>query len=193
MALQLVTEKEESLKAFEDFKENFSNGAAVVKNSVGWQGGSGEFDVFVHKTPPVWGVLQPRPPKSVWSPRFWLCFGTHLPEKQKMLAITVEINPAHEGVNKRLGGAFLKDQDGKVFIAHTGKVGGGRKGIGAGSFSLYCKNNAAISFKTSYVPELNKEVVIMGPVKAKETISQISGFVRTVQNYKALSAGEKKP
>ncbi len=189
MGLRLVTDKEESFKAFEDFKENFSRGALVVKNLVGWQGGSGEFDVFVHKALPVWGVLLKKPPKSFNSPRFWLCFGAHLPAKKKMLSITVEINPPHEGVNKRLGDVLLKDDNGEVILAHTGKVGGGRKGIGAASFSQYWKAKTKIDLKSVVVPELGKEVIIMGHVKSQETIKKIAEFVRTVQDYKASWAG----
>jgi len=36
------------------------------------------------------------------------------------LSIALEINPPHAGIDKRLGGVFLKGLNGELFLRHSG-------------------------------------------------------------------------
>ena len=49
----------------------------------------------------------------------------------------LEINPAIAGVNRRTAGAFVKDDEGNRYLAHSGKVGGGTKGVSPTNFHIY--------------------------------------------------------
>ena len=60
--------------------------------------------------------------------RYWCAYGTEDPTKQSMVSITCEINPPHFGVNRLCAGLFISDSSGSVYLAHSGKVGGGRAG-----------------------------------------------------------------
>ena len=66
--------------------------------------------------------------------RYWNVFGLSQPKPNSNVSITVEINIPVEGVYRRLGGAFLKDEKRNMFLGHRGRIGGGKKGIGLTKF-----------------------------------------------------------
>lgn len=187
-----ITDKEESLKAYQTFKNTFSDGAESIRDlKTGWQGGGTTIDeIFLHKERDVWGILHPRPPKSVESQRYWFCFGTGHPEKNT--AIVVEINPPHTGINKRLGGIFLKDEDDNIYLAHTGKIGGGRTGIGYDAFATYCQSQKKNILNTkTFIPDLEKDVLVLGNIEDTAIISSISDFTHLVKSFKSHATGGK--
>ncbi len=106
--LTLITDLGESLRAFDAFKTAFAIGAHPFPNHyVGWQGGSVTVDVYWHTSIGIWGVFERRPPdEGKGAARFWNCFGIADPGKDSMLSITVEINPPHQGENRRTAGVF---------------------------------------------------------------------------------------
>lgn len=142
-AFTLSTDLGESLRAFDAFKTAFAIGAHPFPNHyVGWQGGSVTVDVYWHMSIGIWGVFERRPPdEGKGAARFWNCFGIADPGKDSMLSITVEINPPHQGEDRRTAGVFLRGEEGRFHVGHSGKVGGGRPGIGQRRF----ETSAAIS------------------------------------------------
>jgi hypothetical protein len=58
----------------------------------------------------------------------------HRQSAGKSLTITVEINPPHEGEDRPVAGLFARDAENRIYLAHTGKVGGGRTGRGSNAF-----------------------------------------------------------
>ena len=129
--LQPVVEPGESMNAFTMYKDGFVDGARLFSgHSVGYQGGGQSYDVHWHQAAGIWGLFEPSAAKG----RFWICFGLENPAKASSLTITVETNPPVQGVNRRCAGVFLRDEHGNFYIAHSGKVGGGRKGIGKKAF-----------------------------------------------------------
>jgi hypothetical protein len=132
-----IISAKESKTAFERFKHNFASGAkAFQEKRVGYQGGASSCDVYWHHELGVWGLFVPKDAKR----KYWICFGTQSPAFHSMLTITVEANPPIQGVNRRSAGIFLSDQRGNSYIAHSGRVGGGRKGIGMKAFKEYSAN-----------------------------------------------------
>ena len=137
MNFKPITNRNESELAFAMFKEHFVQGAHVFPgHRVGFQGGGHECDVYWHGAFGVWGLFEP----SLAKGRYWICYGSQNPADKSMLTITVETNPPFEGVNRRCAGAFLRDREDNLYIAHSGNVGGGRKGIGKTAFRAYTKN-----------------------------------------------------
>lgn len=175
----LLTGQQESFRAFETFRATFSEGAHFFpKHMLGWQSNSGKFDLFWHPNLKVWGVLEPHPPKSTGS-RFWLCFGNDHPDQHRMLSITVEINPPHEGLNFRLGGAFVQDHNGVIHLAHSGRVGGGRKGIGKKNFLASYPRQHMI-----FVRERGTDMIDLGNISNSDVKKNIAMFVSHVRDFK---------
>lgn len=62
--------------------------------------------------------------------RWWNAFGLEQPTPAAILRITCEINIPFVGPNRQVAGAFLRDDSGRVFLAHRGgPIGGGKRGI----------------------------------------------------------------
>lgn len=57
-------------------------------------------------------------------------FGLGKPNVSRSSSLVVEINTPIEGINRRIAGAFCRDQNGETFLLHRGRIGGGKKGIG---------------------------------------------------------------
>jgi hypothetical protein len=96
---------------------------------LGWRGGNDEYSLYWHPKERFWAAFSEGDFGGYWCP-----YGTADPNENCTVSITCEINPPADGVNRRKGGVFLRDSTGTLFLGHTGKLAGGRKGIGKSSF-----------------------------------------------------------
>jgi hypothetical protein len=129
MDLSPITSAFEASEAFQAAHAEFApHSVHFPGKTVGWPSGSGRFDVYWNENAGFWALFSLAPPIATERPRFWICFGLEHPESRSALSITVEINPPHSGINKRVAGLFLRAPDGGLFLGHSGRVGGGEKG-----------------------------------------------------------------
>jgi hypothetical protein len=98
-----------------------------------------------------------------------------------MLTITVEINPPHEGEDRRLAGLFARDDKRELYIAHTGRVGGGRAGIGQKAFRNFI---AGEQWQEIATPGGNRIALVFGPVNSASFFDQLASFVGSVSRFK---------
>jgi hypothetical protein len=104
------------------------------------------------------------------------------PNSNSSVDITCEINPPKEGIDRRCGGIFLKDMASGFFLAHSGKVGGGRKGIGKASFlAVYSGSPETIQWPDG----VTSEVVVVGKIDSKAFLDNLADYVRAVEAFKA--------
>ena len=99
---------------------------------VGFQGGQLELPaVFANNR--IWFAHQPL--KNAPIPRYWNALGSGPPVLGRSNDITVEVNPAIHGVDRRVAGLFaVDDETDRTVLLHRGNIGGGREGIGQASF-----------------------------------------------------------
>jgi len=160
-------------------------GCQTYPRPIGWQGGSGQYDV-------------------AWNPneQFWLCssyskdsrwvffFGAGKPVAHRMNHIACEINPPKEGINRRCAGLFVRDAEGTIYLTHSGKVGGGRAGIGKSTFLSHYRGAP----ETVVWPDGKKsEVIVLGRIDGARFSEQVANFIREVQRYKATVTGGSAP
>ena len=108
-----------------DFKKH------VTKN-IGYPGGT-TFDATVVTDGTYWYWSSDHNSKDVANPRRLNWFGLYKAEGD--LQISVEINTAYEGRNDQVAGFFARDNDtGSIYLLHSGRVGGGTKGVGKSAF-----------------------------------------------------------
>ena len=92
--LTLVTERDESLEAFEAFKRTLADGAAKFpEHVVGFPGGHKTVNVHWHGSAGIWGLFvrkQPLDQERKPLRRFWIAFGVDDPHQYSSLNITVE-------------------------------------------------------------------------------------------------------
>jgi hypothetical protein len=193
--LTLITERDESLRAFEAFERAFAAGAALFRNhDFGFQGGSHPVDeVHWHASAEIWGLFV-RPPRDYPSGRLvghFLCgFGVSDPNQHSSLSTTVEINPPHQGENRRTAGVFLRDELGRLYVGHSGKVGGGRPGINRQAFRKFAQD---VPWQEIATPrDRRREVVVFGPFSDPTLLlDQLAGYVRWVAKFKASVATQR--
>ncbi len=179
MSLTPITDRAESRQAVEVLRARMSQGADLFpQHWVGWRGGSRQCDVHWHDQEGIWGIFeQPRKLNH-----FWICFGVENPSGQPLLSITAEMNPPLSGINRRCAGAFLRDAQGQVYIAHDGNVRGGKKGVGKSAFLEFYQ---AGNWQTVYWPDgQESDMTVIGRIDGLHLPAQIAQFVREVARFK---------
>lgn len=113
--------------------------------------------------------------------RYWNAFGFGHPFGQS-LSITVEVNSPIAGINRRIGGVLARDGE-RVLLAHRGKVGGGRKGIGKAAFREFWARAGRETIQLQDGDQ-QSDVIPVGYIDADDFCDQIASFVRAVDDFK---------
>jgi hypothetical protein len=149
-------------------------GEEVKEHSVQWHG--------EHH---YWAFLSQSPNNE---DKYWNAFGywvhTSAPERRN-LPITCEINLHKRGFK----GTDLREQpsgllltvSGKVFLAHSGDIGGGKQGTSREEFLSLCD----LEHTSILMPcGVEREYIVIGDIKSPDFLSQVSSFVEQVDEYK---------
>lgn len=173
-----VTDKAEIAEIYERFVEALTRSATPIRKRVGWPSGTGEFDVYWHPNERLWSLFDPRRTRN----RYWCCFGPNDPANSRTLSIGCEINFVFEGVNRRVAGAFLKDEGGRVYVGHSGNVGGGRKGVGKAAFLNYY--DSPVRERVAWPDGKTTEMLIIGMLDSDTLVGNVAAFVSEVASFK---------
>jgi hypothetical protein len=167
--------------AFDTIAEHLRQGAQAFKRQVGYRGGYEEETIYWHSRHGFWCLFDPEIAKT----HYWCCFGTMDPADVRMVSITCQTNSPFEGTDRRTGGVFVRDDSGRVYLAHSGKIGGGRPGIGKQAFREFYGQKGV---ETVEWPDGRKSsVIVIGRIDGKYLLADVVGFVRQVQHFKALA------
>jgi hypothetical protein len=83
-----------------------------------------------------WFYSQDHSGRQISNPRSLNWFG--LLSERPGVGITVEINTTYEGRNDQTAGFFARDtKSGIIYLLHSGRVGGGTKGVGMNAFRAW--------------------------------------------------------
>jgi len=112
--------------------------------------------------------------------RYWNIFGISeaAPKENSMLSIVCEINPPVEGLSKRAQGAFMRDENGHIWLLHRGKIGGGKPGIGR---KLFFEN-----YRGETVEITCEKFAVISDIDSSAFVDHVTNFVREVKRIKAL-------
>jgi hypothetical protein len=180
-----LTDKADLRAAFNVLARQLKKRAKPLRRHVGWQGGGGHYTLYWRPDLQIWSLLDPKETKN----RYWCCFGVGYPSDGQSQSITCEINPPIKGVDRRIAGIFLKDDNDSIYLAHSGKIGGGRKGIGKNSFLRYWRAENVESI--SWPDRKATNAIVIARLGGKRLPSQIARFVQKVEAFKTLA--EKSP
>jgi len=185
MTLLPLTDRHRIKAAYDEMTERLRGGTRAFDRKIGYHSGYVEHKVHWHSGLGFWWLLN----RTVASNRWWCCYGIENPEHRDMFSITVETNSPFEGVNRRIGGLFVKDQAGRVYIAHSGKVGGGRPGIGKEAF---WQSYGGEQVETVQWPDgRESRTIVISPVDSERLPAHIARFVHEVAWFKAAAASGK--
>lgn len=149
-----------------------------VRN-IGYPGGNTDQIVYAVGEGELY-VAFGRPDANGATPRYWNAFG-EFRNRASSQEITVEINIAVDGNPGRVAGFFAKDGHGDIYLMHTGRVGGGRKGIGRSAFLTWSM------LKLIEVEDSRRGVrrgVVVARIGSGEIAGQIASFTSKVANFK---------
>ncbi len=185
MILIPLTLRQEIEAAYGAMTQRLQTGTRAFDRKIGYHGGYNEETVYWHDGLCFWWLLN----RTVADNRWWCCYGTENPEHQNMLSITVETNSPFEGVNRRIGGLFVKDESGRVYITHSGKVGGGRSGIGKDAFWEFYGSEQVEAVQ--WPDGRESRTIVISPVDSERLQAHIARFVHEVALFKAAAASGK--
>jgi len=103
---------------------------------------------------------------------------TH-PDSRKSIRITLELNVPKKPDHGRAG-LLLRTNPNQLFLAHTGRVGGGVSGINRTTFlaDSLRRGRKLISYDN------DRTAVLISPIKAPDLVLRISDFVKEVAEFK---------
>lgn len=116
--------------------------------------------------------------------RYWHAFGVGRPEGGGRISITCEINFPLCGIDRRTGGAFAEDGNGRAFVVHRGKLGGGRKGVGKGLFENHYRGVWEVMDDGGE----ESSIAVIGVLNSPRFARQIAQFVRKIARIKETAA-----
>ena len=109
---------------------------------------------------------------------YWHGFGNGAPQAGKKVALASEINIPADGLNRAISGAFARDDAGRVWLLHRGKIRGGK----ALFFAHY--NGATVSVQDG---DKEDSCALIGAVDDPEIAAHIARFVAAVVRIKAAA------
>jgi len=155
-------------------------GLPTYRRWIGWQGGSGKYDVQWNAHERFW----------VFANQWAILFGTDDPTPERMLNIVCTINSPKKNYNRRCAGLFVRDMDDAVYLTHSGKIGGGRKGI---CKSAFLPNYRGAQETVAWADGKESEVIVIGRIDGERFVAQVANFVREVQRFKTNATGRGDP
>ncbi len=126
-------------------------------------------------------VLKRKAKKRI--PRTVLFLGQGNPNFKKNLSITVEINMPMDSLSRQVAGCFLVDSKGEFYIGHSGKIGGGRKGIGRAAFAgWYSQPSYSVDWEGKI-----RELLFCFKIKSKGFQEELKKYVSKVEEFKEIA------
>lgn len=178
--LLLIESKEEIAKAQRnleiairrDFKKK-------IQKNIGYPGGT-MTDAQVQTDGTYWFYSTDCNEEDVKTPRRLNWFG--LLRDTPSLDITVEINTVYEGRNDRIAGFFARDSNtGSIYLMHSGRVGGGTKGVGKEAF-LACSGERLFEVMDS--SGRLKEGTLVIPIKGIKATRPAIRYIDAIVDFK---------
>jgi hypothetical protein len=171
-----LTKRSEIHAAYLALVSSLKTGAEQFRRTVGWRGGNDEFTLYWHAKQRFWTAFSEDDFGGYWCP-----YGTADPNENSTVSITCEINPPEDGINRRKGGVFLRDAAGTFFLGHTGKLAGGRKGIGKSSFfEQYSGSLQEIEWPDGVTSEL----VLIGRIGGRSLLQGLGRYLHAIETFK---------
>jgi len=183
----LLESKEEIAKAQRTLEATIRRdfNTKTVKN-IGYPGGT-TFDAKVYTDHHCWFWSKDHNDAGEPNPRRLNWFG--LFNEDSGLQISVEINTPYEARNDQIAGFFGRDNDtGAIYLLHSGRIGGGKKGVGKTTFLTW--SNEHLTEVVDSSGGIRSGILVM-PIEGKSATRSAIRYIETIAHFKqAVRAGE---
>ena len=165
------------------FRRDFNQKA--TKN-IGYPGGTTQ-DAAVVTNGRYWYWAADHDHSKSPNPRRLNWFGMFRDDKG--LQISVEINTPYEGANGQIAGFFARDNDtGSIYLFHSGRVGGGTKGVSKTAFLTWSGQKLLKVFDSE--GHVRDGILVM-PVEGPAATRSAIRYIESIAEFKkAVRAGE---
>lgn len=183
--LTLISETKKK-KALQGELERYLKGVleSQGERNIGFPGGNVDLPIYSAGKGRLWAAFG-GPMEEAAVRRYWNAFGVYQPDRSTQ-SISVEINIPIDSNGGQVAGFFAEDSEtGDMFLIHSGKVGGGRPGIGKSAFLVWLKA------KLVEVADENGGVrtgIAVSKLHDPDMAGRIWTFVRGVQSFKDFAA-----
>lgn len=178
--LSIVTSPREKAAALQLLEKTLKRGIKFYPRTLGHQGGRRKCTVYWHPHEQIWV----EPNRTISKRSFLHGFGRKNPRGWKQNSIVVEINIPKKTFDRRCAGALVRDENGEIFMAHSGKVGGGRKGIGKDRFLDFYGTQSLL--KVRWPDESESNLLVITALTDRQVVANVSRFVMKVHEFKKL-------
>lgn len=178
--MQVITSRDEIARlqmVFEDYWARIST--QRINTVIGYQGGSLPAQVLWSDSLGMWSYSRRLDADN----KYWNAFGFQDPNHNNNLSISCEINIPIDGLNRRIAGAFIKDESDNIYIIHRGNIGGGKKGVGKTSFFNNFTGNT-INFKDD---PITSTAALVGCLQSNDLDVRLKEFVMEVRRIKDIA------
>lgn len=162
-------------KLFETILKKFSDEQIIT--TTGHKGKNWDTPVLWSDSLGIWYCFE-----IIEHSRYWNAFGVGKPSPRRQSNIVCEINFPIKGIDRSVGGVFVKDNSGEIFVVHRGRIAGGRPGIGK---SLFMENFKGDWTEIDDAGEQNI-VALIGSLSDPNFPENLSKFVIEVDRIKKL-------
>jgi len=181
MIVNPLVKENEIQEAYAVFNHRINSDGQMFRRTIGWRGDYEEVDVLWHPDLRIWSYFDPIGAEN----RYWCTFGVEDVPQESYLNITCEINMPYSGVNRKVAGLFVRDPAGKIYITHSGKVGGGRRGIGKSEFWNFYRGDQVVTIVWADGHET--EAILIGRLDDSNLTAQVAYFVHEVDRFKTAA------
>jgi hypothetical protein len=180
----LVESSEAKRRAQRKLKAAFLEAmAAQGKHVIGFNGGNMTVPLYSNGDGQIWYASFEISDSAI--NRYWNGFGLFAPSKPAQI-ITVELNIPTETNGQQVAGFLARDADtDRVYLMHSGKVGGGRPGIGKSAFLAWSKLPRVPVIDSTGSERFG---IVIGSIEQSVIPATVDRFVRLVADFKARAA-----
>jgi len=182
----IVIEKENDVKKAQKQLERKMNGVAEKHGTIlmGGKGWHTDREVNWNSDLGIWWTTEEE------KDRYWNSFGTGEPKWNIRYphSITCEIN-LFKGKYRRTQGAVAIDENGKLYLLHRGRIGGGREGIGKALFM----ENFNGEWETVRDGDSTVQMALIAAFDSERFPQQVANFVNEVERIKNIKSIKIKP
>ncbi len=182
MSLIALTDARNIAVALAEYKRHFETGCEILERQVGSLGGSADATLRWFPEQGFW-AMEPQRMET----RYWCAFGVEDPHDVSSVSITVEINLPTEGTDRRCGGVFVRSNNGTLYLAHSGGIGGGRVGVGKAAFLTFYGDET--SDTVTWPNKQTAEYLILGALDEDDFRQSIADFVHKVAAFRRQAKG----
>lgn len=180
MQFRIMDARPEKRRAQAALVGQLQGSAKRFRKVVSWRDGNQEFDVYWHALEQFWSVSDEKQDPTV----YWDFYGTDNPEEAKVLYMSCQSTTQQEGNLRKHGGLFLADADENMYLAHTGMIGGGVKGVGKNTFVREYRGGNWHTIR--WPDDVETDVVVVGRIGGPDFPAQLGRFAREVDRVKAV-------